>query len=375
MGTPRRFGWKPIILTGKSSSKPDSQFDIIDMQPDDILIKWKNRFGFKLDETVKDQFGLPIYKDRNAIVDFILNLWPEIFAYPDLQKGWRKHAVEVGKKLLQKESIDDIISSSSPVTSHLIAKDLKSEYRIPWVADLRDLWTQNHFYQYSNLRRLIERKLELKTLSAADALVTVSQPLAKKLKRLHKGKKVYSIPNGFDPGEKGLKVPLKDSFTMTYTGHVYRRKQDPALLFKALQELFSEKVADSQDVIVDFYGRGYNWLGEDIKKYALQDVVKLHGSISRDKVLKKQRESQILLLLGWNDPQELGIYSGKIFEYLAAQRPILSIGGYKDVVSNLLDETKAGIFINSEEELKSFLVSSFCEWKQKGEVAYNGKIS
>jgi undecaprenyl pyrophosphate phosphatase UppP len=47
--------------------------------------------------------------------------------------------------------------------------------------------------------------------------------------------------------------------------------------------------------------------------------------------------------LKWEDPQERGVYSGKVFEYLAAKRPILATGGTDDVITELLNETNAGI--------------------------------
>ena len=93
---------------------------------------------------------------------------------------------QAAREILRKENIAAVISSSPPVTSHLIGGELKAEHEIPWIADIRDLWSQNHNYRYSPLRRALDRRLELKTLSKADALVTVSEPWAEKLRNLHK---------------------------------------------------------------------------------------------------------------------------------------------------------------------------------------------
>jgi len=91
--------------------------------------------------------------------------------------------------------------------------------------------------------------------------------------------------------------------------------------------------------------------------------------------LEKQRESQILLLLNWEDQRERGVYTTKIFEYLAAQRPILAIGGSgEDVVKKLLDETKSGVYCKNMDNVKDWLYHFYLEYKQKGEVSYKGDM-
>lgn len=133
------FGWEPTILTIKANKKTNSNNRIIETPYDDILIKWKKRLGLKPEETVKGRLNLPVHKNKKTFVDNIYNWWEEIFAYPDANKGWYKYAVDAGDKLLENESFDAIISSSSPVTTHLIAKKLKDKHDIPWIADLRPM--------------------------------------------------------------------------------------------------------------------------------------------------------------------------------------------------------------------------------------------
>jgi len=274
---------------------------------------------------------------------------------------------------LENEEIATMISSSPPVTTHLIAKELKSKHRIPWIADFRDLWTQNHNYPYSQLRKIIEKRLELKTLSTADALVTVSRPWAEKLKAMHT-KEAFTITNGFDPNiMSDERTNLTSNFTITYTGQIYIGKQDPSKLLAALKDLISLGNIDSQDVEVRFYGPENDLLRKEMERYGLLDVVKQHGIIPRETSFQKQRESQVLLLLNWEDPRERGVYTGKVFEYLAAQRPILATGGFgSDIVKELLDETNSGIYCSTVKEVEKTLEGLYLEYKLKGEVTYSG---
>lgn len=371
------FGWQPIILTAPVGKKPDSQCRVIETGYRGVLGFWKRVFRLDPREDIrrgaKKRLGVTAKK---SALDFFLTLGGAIINYPDSEKGWKSFAIKAGSELLEKEDIDVIISSSSPVTSHIIAKELKNKHKIPWVADLRDLWTQNHNYSYGPLRKLIDRRLELKTLSNADALVTVSQPWAEKLQALHKGKTTYTITNGFDLS--AMNTPPADltaKFTVTYTGSIYRGKQDPSKLLAALKDLISDGFMDPNDVEVRFYGQEVGWLANEIEEFGLQAITKQYGMVYREIAFKKQKESQLLLLFDWEDPQEHGVYPGKVFEYLAAERPILVTGGSSDdVISELIDETNAGMYGSTVEDIKKILGELYSEYKLTGKVTYNGEI-
>jgi len=367
------FGWQPIILTAPLYERPAPQFTVVETPSRDALGFWKKllRADPKGDvrKQLKTRFGMT---SKKSLVDFILNIGGAIVNYPDSAKGWKPFAVEAGSEFLQEENIDAMISIW-PVTSHLIAKDLKIEYGIPWIADFPDLWSQNHNYSYGPLRRLIDRRLEVKTLSQADALLTVSQPWAEKLTALHKGKPVYAITHGFDPEEvNDPPAKLTAKFTITYTGSVYT-KHDPSKLFAAIRDLISTGTLNPDDIEVRFYGPKTEWLCKEIEQYGLSSIVKQYGLVPRNDAIKKQRESQLLLRLKWEGSEERGAYSGKIFEYLAARRPILATGGVEDVVTELLNETKAGISALTVEDIKNTFKELYKEYKQKGRVTYKGE--
>jgi len=148
-----KFGWEPTILTIKTGSDTKSEFRTIETDYLNLMGSLKSKIGLNPEQTVKNQFNIKNKKNRKGIMDHVLGLWAEIFAYPDGHKNWYEPAVNAGKKLLREESFDVIISSSAPPTSHLIANELKKSYDIPWIADLRDLWTQNPYYIYSFIRK------------------------------------------------------------------------------------------------------------------------------------------------------------------------------------------------------------------------------
>jgi hypothetical protein len=231
------FGWESVVLTVNCNSNSPPLCNVISTSERDSITEWKLMLGFNLNKPVREQLGVKVYKDKNKFVDFLINAVKEVFAYPDTNKGWFSYAVRDGKKIIENEKFDAIISSSKPETSHMVAHELKKHSGIPWVADFRDPWTQNQYYSYSSIRKFFEKRLEVNTISSADALVSVSPIWAEELKILHTKKNIFCIPNGFDndcinPGE-----PLQNLFTITYTGQLYQGRRDPEHLFRALYEL------------------------------------------------------------------------------------------------------------------------------------------
>ena len=363
-------GWNPIILTPVLPGEPDSRFRVIQTPYDDVVGLWKKRMGLNTEKSLNAQLGVSRAKDRPSVIDRLVYFPYEIITYPDPMRGWYKHAIQAGDRLLQGEQIDAILSSSYPITCHLIAKTLAEKYQVPWIADLRDLWTQNPYSNHCAPRRFAEKRLELRTLEKANALVTVSRPLADDLGHLHTHKPVYVITNGFDLEDACFDPPeLTDKFTITYTGVLYGGKRDPSMLFEALKNLIRDGVIDPERVEVRFFGSQDPWLFDEIKGAGLDGIVKVFGFVPRDQALLRQRESQLLLLLLWNNPQDKGVYTGKVFEYLAAGRPIIALGGPEEsVVKDLLNETQAGHYISSLEDLEFVLSRYYSEYLRTGAI-------
>jgi len=371
------FGWDATILTARLPGSPAPEFEVIETPYKDALGFGKRLLRLDSEQNLMTQVAQLKKKmhirSEKSVLDLLLKAWGEVTAYPDPQKGWKLFAIEAGNDFLKRERVDAIISTSSPVTSHIVARALKDEHRIPWVADFRDLWTQNHYYPYSRLRKRIERRLELNTLCEANALVTVSGPAYSKLSALHREKTIYVITNGFDPGEvNSPRASLTSKFTITYTGNLYPGKQSAEPLFVAVRDLITNEILDANDIEVRFYGAEVGWIDKQVEHYGLKKVVRQYGIVPMDAALKKQRESQVLLLIKWNDSKEKGAYSAKIFEYLAAKRPILAVGGYHDVVDEVLDETGAGYSGTEPEELKGIIKELYQEYKATGKVEYIG---
>jgi len=383
------FGWEPIILVPPLGEKKGeilssinidhcSSVSIVETDYSYGVRAAKRLAGLDLNEGFGTQISnrMRISPD-SSLYKYFTSLYWTIFGlihYPDIERAWKPYAIQKAQEILENKDVDAIISSSSPVITHLIAHELKEKYDIKWIAELRDLWSQNHNYSYGRLRHYLDKRLEVHTLANADVLVTVSSVWVEKLRCLHRKNRVYSIPNGYDPDTIHTHTTLSTSFSITYTGQIYPKKQDVKKFFVALKELIDEGIINTSDVSVRFFGAYSEPLGREIRDSGLEEVAKQCGRISRSESIRKQQESQVLLLLNWEDKMETGCYPLKIFEYLAAHRPILATGGSgKDVVDELLEETDASINATSVGAIKSAMAKYYAEFKENKCVEYKGK--
>ncbi len=364
------FGWEATILTLKSNEGFQSPFKVIELDcncTNSRLSKYIIK-NFKTNPNLYNHSSQYQKLSSSIILKFV----KDMFFHSGYDKSWYKPAVEEGTKILKEEQFDAILSSSPPVSSHLAAKNLKDKFKIPWIADFRDLWTQNPYTNYFFIREYFERKLEIKTLKNADAITTTSSHASEDLKILHRREEVYPVLNGFDTDQNMKNIRLSDKLNIAYTGSLYNGKRNPKLLFKAMNELNIENSVELSDFSIEFYGPIEGWVKEEIEKYGLGNIVKLHGVVSRDDILRIQRETQILLLLSWNNPKEKGIIPGKIYEYLAAGRPILSIGPPQGPVKDLIESTNAGIHLSDYYSVKNSIKNLYAEFKINGKIQYNG---
>jgi len=115
------------------------------------------------------------------------------------------------------------------------------------------------------------------------------------------------------------------------------------------------------------------WLPALSEKFGLNQVVALNGPTPRMEAVAHQRESQVLLLLPWSNPKETGHHSAKLFEYLAAARPILAVGGSPGVITETLETADAGVHAISKAQVREFLLTAYANYKTKGYVPYSGK--
>ena len=138
-----------------------------------------------------------------------------------------------------------------------------------------------------------------------------------------------------------------------------------------MRKLIKNGVIDPERIEIRLFGPPETWIDADIERYGLSGIAKQYGVVPQEVALAKQRESQLLLIPKDEQVQQNGMLSLKFFEYLAARRPILAIGGHKDIVDEKLTETGAGRVATTDEEITQALEELYREYLQNSELAYH----
>lgn len=364
-----KYGWEPIVLTRKIRGNQPDGIRVIATEYRDVIASLKSKLKIDKKSSLQGQLVVSI---TNSHISPIIRWLKEIIKE---KKDWYKLALKSASKFLDREKIDAIVSTSPPIVTHHIAKKLKRKYKIPWIADIRDPWSQSPYIDRTHFIKFIDSRREVKVLSDADILVTVTNPMVDTLKELHKNKQIVCITNGYDEDDFSKTQPkLTSKFTFTYTGLLHNRKRDPEPLFKAVSDLINENKIKRDLIEIRLYVQKEGWLIEEVKKYGLEDIVHINEFIPREEALKKQCESQILLILRWDNKKEEIFCPGKIYEYLGARRPIISVGGPNSgPVKELLEHTNSGKLAKNLGDLKNIIMEYYYEFIEYGKVKCQSK--
>ena len=277
----------------------------------------------------------------------------EAVVVPDLGLlGWIPFALPRAVRLARARVFDCVITSSPPQSTHLIGNVL-SKRGLPWIAELRDGWTFDPPRRPWPLvtQRRLDVSLEHRVLQGADALVGVTTPIAHDL-RDRFGGSAQVITNGFDPEELGEPEP-EDSLldptrhSLVYTGRMAVAGRDPTPLFNALRILRDESPELAGRLELVFAGPIADEERGVLTSADLKDSVRILGALDRPRALKLQRAADSLLVLGVGTSNR-SVATGKLFEYLAAGRPILVLGEETEA-ARIVASANAGLAVPAEE--------------------------
>ncbi|EWY41276.1 hypothetical protein N825_27350 [Skermanella stibiiresistens SB22] len=276
----------------------------------------------------------------STVSDFYLNL----SNLPDRYVGWLPWAVLGAKRVCRDWKPDLIYVTGPPFTAFLAGHHLSGALGVPWIAEFRDRWADDPYFEAPDWRMALLDRMERRVAGTASGIVTVSEPWTT-FYRAKYGKPVATIYNGYDPQDFPLPTrehPASADLTITYAGVLYSGRRDPSALFQALALLGDER----SRVRIDFYGSDPGLVFPPAERAGVADRVTVHPAVPYKRSLEIQRQSDVLLLLQWNNPREQGNVPAKLFEYFGVLRPILGIGLEDGVPARLIRERDAGFFSN-----------------------------
>jgi glycosyltransferase involved in cell wall biosynthesis len=368
------FGWEPIVLTVKDIEYFSRDDSLLQELPEGIKIKRtgsldplriiflfkklfqrKKSYGKKTRDPDPACGGTSRVAQRNskkkkAIYHFSTMLrFINLFSFPDNKIGWFPFALLKGIKLCREEKIDLLFSTSPPLTCHLAGYFLKKFTGIKWVADYRDSFINNQDGKaVASFKKFFLKRLQKLFLKNGNGFIGVNQRIIEELKEIYpEAKKIEVITNGYDQEDFDCKVEKrKDIFQIIYFG-TFSPDCPAEPFFKALHNLLHQGKLSKYKIKFIVVGLS---IGIDIEglieRYELKEITELKGYLPHKKGVSELLKADLALLVVSESAPV--ITTGKIYEYLGAQIPVLAIVPQNGEAGKLIELLSAGKVVSPE---------------------------
>jgi glycosyltransferase involved in cell wall biosynthesis len=283
---------------------------------------------------------------------------------PDENVTWNATAIPKAISIVRSEGIDAVLTTSPPGSVHLIGAAVQKATGVKWVADLRDSIAlhAHRSAEGAGARAKQKARAGVAHLVAkrADAIVAAAESIAVETRGLEPRGPVLTIANGCDFDDfAGFDYTRGDRFRLTHAGSFFG-KRDPKPFLQAL--------ADSglEDVTVRFVGDFRPGDREFMESLGVADRVELIEYVPRRESLRLQRDSDaLLLLIPEAGGRGRGVLSGKVFEYLAAERPVLAVVPEDGAAAQLVRDTGAGVVAGPDDvpAIRDALLALHAQWR------------
>lgn len=351
------FGWNPIVITIPTWSST--------MPRDPSMLT-------EIPSTIK--VHRPFYFDyRRVIPGDIAKLIRPLtrkYLYPDRYRLWNFFALKFIRQLLTKEKIERVFVNLSPFSTLLLAFHIKKEFDIPVIINFRDPFSFNNYLILNKKSTEIQRALDIEchAFPVFDAIVCVTPYLQEKYQSLFPEirNKFRLITNGFDESDflnlNLNEIEDRESFSIGYNGSVSKLVPIEPLL-EAIYKIYLKQGIKiklniaSKDSIQKILARY-----QACEKYGL---IQYKGFLPHKESLENLCESQIVAIMFENSQTTEGAYSGKIFEYLRLDKPILLLNNKTSHVAKLIQQTNTGTCVNidNQDEIVAAILDYYQQWK------------
>ncbi|MBT6568761.1 MAG: glycosyltransferase [Flavobacteriales bacterium] len=368
----KTLGWEPIVITvdPEQASYPQEDKSLQALTKDIRVIRTATREPIRgyarwFGKGSIPQGEVPQQYFFQRIAAFIRGN----FFIPDARKGWIPFAQKALRTILEKESIEWVISTGPPHSTHLTVESLRHTFNFRWLVDFRDPWSElfynRQFYRLPFAVRK-DRAYEQVILQHADAvLTTVGGELHQQLQVKAPKQRFFALPNGFDANAfaQHQRSQRQGEFHLVYTGLLTRNQAYPALL-KALQQM-----KNGLPLRVSLAGQMELSLVKAIQTALPEATIDYHGYLPHAQALTLMHSADVLINFIFEGAHKQMI-SGKLLEYMATGVPVLSLGDPESEAGQLLAQGAAAAMIapSDTQQLIAFLEKA---QQQKGQWINN----
>lgn len=297
-------------------------------------------------------------KGIRSVLIKIYRFFTRIIFYPDRMCMWAKNV----RKFLMKQDFsnnDIIISIGFPFSTHYQMYKFAKRKKCKLILDYGDPWHFNPSPETEpKWRQKLDYYIEKKIVDFADYIIVTTDTTYKAFKKIFKINKIGILRQGVNIKDYFLEnesIEKKEAIRMVYTGIFYKEIRDPSIFFNALK-IIDQKIDYKIEIIIA--GRIDPYFSEIISKLDLKNMknikVFFEGNIGFNECIKLQNTSDILLF--FSNKYEMQV-PGKLYEYLATDKPILSISYNKGETEEIIEKHNRGVIVFNDEKLAEKLLN------------------
>jgi glycosyltransferase involved in cell wall biosynthesis len=304
------------------------------------------------------------YIPNKSIFDKITSFIRLNLFIPDSRIGWNYFAFQKAKKIISNNKIDYVITTGPPHSSHLIGEKIYKKYKLKWIVDLRDPWSELFYLKNRfrfNFSKKLNVKLETNVIEKADAIITtVGDRYHKILKsKITNPEKIYQIYNGYDKLNYDKIEEIKPKkFNIVFTG-MLTQNHNYETFYEVLKILNPKQ--NNLNLILTFAGRIDKKI---IKIYSNKIELVNKGYIDHNNAISTIKSSHLLINFNYKNTEETDMISGKLIEYLASGSPIINFSNSAKESEVVLKTSPNSFNANNNNinQVVTFILSEYNEW-------------
>lgn len=345
------------VITCQNPDLPMGENENFDPNIDDVEILYiKSKVGNsagKLRPEINQKVNItnPVSKVKSILSSIV-----QQFIFPDKGMFWTpmvKAYLEGDQDLIN--NADVIFSTSPGVTNHRIAYYIKKKNtKAQWIADFRDFNYVEHWESRKGIKASLHKKLEKSIVNGADKLTFVTKTMQRAYQKFYpsQSQKMHCVYNGFDRSdfpEMGEIRHKNNKLSFFYAGSFYNGLRSPLPLLELLDRALEENLLTKEETLVQIAGNTEEDMKASMKDFHSFQCVQFLGSLPRAEVIKHMSEATFLWLIVANIKAHYQTIPIKLFEYIAARRPIVNFAPAASESSQIIQEKNLGYNFNTLE--------------------------
>ncbi len=255
-----------------------------------------------------------------AVLAWRLNRLIDATPLPERELLWVPSAITSARRIVDDNSVEAVITSGPPHSTHLVGLHLKRRMQVPWIADLRDAMTDNWAADHDSWTSAVfARFVERQVVRHADHIIVTCPEVSQSLAARHAlaPERVSFIPNGYDPTDAPIGIPSRrnERLVIAHVGALYR-DQGLAPVLDAITRLIGADSTLRDKIELRIVGSISNTQRASLT-VAQRALVTETGYVSHGAAIREMREADVLLLMTPGNPRGRYCIPAKTFEYLA----------------------------------------------------------